>query len=87
MGIITAKQLKIKTGEVIRRVKSGEHLTITYRGKPVGIILPSEERKKDETEKLRPYDEAWKGIEESLAKIEPAFKGWQEATAWVRSRH
>jgi len=87
MGVITAKQLKIKTGEVIKRVKSGERLTITYHGKPVAIILPSEERKKDDLERLRPYDDAWKEIESALAKTEPAFKGWQEATDWVRNRH
>jgi len=40
MGIITAKQLKQKTGEIIKKVKSGERLTVTYRGKPVAIIAP-----------------------------------------------
>ena len=40
MSIITAKQLKQKTGEVIRKVRSGERLTITYRGKPVAVIAP-----------------------------------------------
>jgi len=87
MGFITAKQLKQKTGEVIKRVKSGERLTITYRGKPVAIISPSVERDENTMERLSPFDKAWKGIEASLEKSEPAFKGWQEATEWVRSRH
>ena len=30
MGTITAKQLKQNAGEIIKRVKSGEHLTLTY---------------------------------------------------------
>jgi len=41
MGTITAKQLKQKTGEVIRRIKSGERLTLTYRGKPLAVIEPA----------------------------------------------
>jgi prevent-host-death family protein len=87
MGIITAKQLKQKTGEVIKRVKSGEHLTITYRGKPMAIITPVESNEKKYSDILSPFDEAWKSIEETLEKTRPAFKGWQEATKWVRSKN
>jgi prevent-host-death family protein len=87
MGTITAKQLKQKTGEVIKRVKSGERLTVTYRGKPVAIIAPSTEGEKESLRGLRTFDEAWKDIEESLKKAEPAFKGWREATRWVRKRN
>ena len=46
MGIITAKQLKQKTGEVIKKVRSGERLTVTYRGKPVAVIVPSTQKEK-----------------------------------------
>ncbi|MDP3027979.1 MAG: hypothetical protein Q8O04_00470 [Deltaproteobacteria bacterium] len=49
------------------------------------IAPPTVEEKKTFGE-LRPYDEAWKDIEETLQKTKPAFKGWREATAWVRSR-
>ncbi len=41
MGTITAKQLKQKTGEVIKRIKSGERLTLTYRGKLLAVIEPT----------------------------------------------
>ncbi len=87
MGVITAKQLKQKTGEIIKRVKSGERLTLTYRGKPVAIIVPSTEKEKKVLEGSSSFDEAWKGIEESLEKTKPAFKGWKEATDWVRNRN
>jgi len=86
MRTITAKQLKQKTGEVIKRVKSGEWLTLTYRGKPVAIIAPSTEKEKKILEGLRSFDEAWKDIEDALERTEPAFKGWQEATRWVRNK-
>ena len=44
MGTITAKQLKQKTGEVIKRIKSGERLTLTYRGKPLAVIEPAKDK-------------------------------------------
>ena len=86
MRTITAKQLKQKTGEVIKRVKSGEWLTLTYRGKPVAIIAPSTEKEKKILEGLRSFDEAWNDIEDALERTKPAFKGWQEATRWVRNK-
>ena len=45
MSIVTAKQLKQKTGEIIKRVRSGERLTVTYRGKAVAVIAPPEGKK------------------------------------------
>ncbi|MFZ5994597.1 MAG: type II toxin-antitoxin system Phd/YefM family antitoxin [Thermodesulfobacteriota bacterium] len=86
MNTITAKQLKQKTGEVIKKIKLGGRLTITYRGKPVATITPVTTEEKKDVEELRPYGEAWKDIEETLQKTKPAFKGWREATAWVRNR-
>lgn len=86
MQVVTAKQLKQRTGEVIRKVRSGERLTVTYRGKPVAIIVPSTKERKKAGEKLRSFSKAWKDIEETLRKTKPAFKGWREATEWVRKR-
>ena len=86
MGTITAKQLKQRTGEVIKKVKLGERLTVTYRGKPVAVIAPPTTEERKNFEELRPYDEAWKSIEEALQNTEPAFNGWREATEWIRNR-
>ena len=86
MGTVTAKQLKQKTGEMIKRVKSGEHLTITYRGKPVAVLSPAEDEKTRALDKLRSFDEAWADIESTLGKKEPGFKSWKEATEWARNR-
>jgi prevent-host-death family protein len=86
MGTVTAKQLKQRTGEVIRRVKSGERLTVTYRGKPVAIISPSTTGETKTLKELRSIDEAWADIEKTLGKTKPGFKGWKEATEWARNR-
>jgi prevent-host-death family protein len=84
MGTITAKDLKQKTGEAIKRVKAGERLILTYRGRPVAVIEPTSEKQLRASGKLRPFDEAWRDIEDTLAKTKPPFDGWQEATRWVR---
>jgi|GEM_PF-491832 len=86
MGIITAKQLKQKTGEIIKKVKSGERLTVTYRGKPVAIIAPPTMEETETLKGLRTFDEAWRDIEATLDKKKPKFKGWREATEWIRNR-
>ena len=86
MGIITAKQLKQKTGEIIKKVRSGERLTVTHRGKPVAIIAPPTMEETETLKGLRTFDEAWRDIEETLRKTEREFKGWREATEWVRNR-
>jgi prevent-host-death family protein len=86
MGTVTAKQLKQRTGEVIRRVRSGERLTVTYRGKPVAIISPSTTGENKTLKELRSIDEAWADIEKTLGKTKPGFKGWKEATEWARNR-
>ena len=81
---ITAKQLKQKTGEVIKRIRAGEKLTLTYRGKAIAIIQPTPENSREINP--RPFDEAWKDIEETLSTSEPRFSNWKEATAWIRNR-
>ena len=80
MAHITAKQLKQNTGQIIKRVRAGEKLTITYRGKPVAIISPATTQGHRLPEKLRPFSEAWKDIVETLRRSEARFKGWKEAT-------
>jgi len=82
---VTARELKNKTGEIIRKAREGEEFLITVRGKPAAAILPAEylERK---TANLRPPEEAWKDIEETLKKSSSKFETWREAIAWARKR-
>ena len=86
MGTITAKQLKQKTGEVIRRIKSGERLTLTYRGKPLAIIEPTTKKDITERNEVNESVKAWEKIESALNSTNPEFKSWREATGWVRNR-
>ena len=86
MGTVTAKQLKQKTGEVIRRIKSGERLTLTYRGKPLAVIQPTTEKELKGLNKAHESVKAWERIESALSRTKPEFKNWREATRWVRNR-
>jgi len=48
MGTVTAKQLKNRTGEVLRRVGSGETVTVTLRGVRVAQFVPVSKRARAE---------------------------------------
>lgn len=87
MGTITAKQLKQNTGDVIKRIKSGERLTLTYRGKPLAVIEPAWETESNVVNKVNEATKAWDRIESTLRRSKPEFKNWQEATRWVRNRN
>jgi prevent-host-death family protein len=62
MGTITAKQLKQKTGEVIKRIKSGERLILTYRGKPLAVIEPAFDKTKKAVDQVKEFQKAWESI-------------------------
>ncbi|MFC1581092.1 type II toxin-antitoxin system Phd/YefM family antitoxin [Thermodesulfobacteriota bacterium] len=86
MGTVTAKHLKQKTGEIIKRVKSGESLTITHWGKPVAIMRPPTDNENEVSHKLSSFDEAWSDIEKTLKKTKPEFTDWKEASKWARNK-
>ena len=86
MGTITAKQLKQKTGEVIKRIKSGERLILTYRGKPLAVIEPTLDKTKKAADRVKEFQKAWENIESTLDQTTPEFKDWREATGWIRKR-
>ena len=86
MGTITAKQLKQKTGDVIKRIKSGERLTLTYRGKPLAVIEPATDNGIKKLNRVSDSVKAWERIESTLSSTKTEFKNWREATDWVRNR-
>ena len=86
MGTITAKQLKQKTGEVIRRIKSGERLTLTYRGKHLAVIEPTTQNDIKELNRVNESEKAWEKIGSTLNSTNSEFKNWREATERVRNR-
>ena len=87
MGTITAKQLKQKTGEVIKRIKSGERLTLTYRGKPLAVIEPTTDKDIKKLNRVSDSVNAWDSIESTLDSTSPEFNNWREAIGWVRDRN
>lgn len=85
MKAMTARDLKNSTGEVVRSLKRGESILLTFRGKPLGRIAPLGAHERD-LPAVRPYDEAWAEIEEQLQRSRPRFATWQEAEDHGRGR-
>jgi prevent-host-death family protein len=81
MQTVGARDLKQHTGDVIARVRGGERLLLTVRGRPVAVIVPIDQQALDaaisrEVQKVE--DEGW------LAVAENAFAFWdnQDDAIW-----
>ena len=85
MKPMTARDLKNSTGEVVRTLRRGESILLTFRGKPLGTIVPLLARDQ-ETSLIRPYEEAWAEIEAQLKRSKPRFASWEEAEDESRGR-
>lgn len=82
---VSAKELKNETGKVLRWINAGQRVVITMRKKPFAVLSPF---RVDEVTKveLRPFEEAWKDIEQTLEGSSPAFSSLTEAMRWTRKR-
>ena len=85
MKSVSAKELKNRTGEVLKLVEGGEKVLITMRRKPFAVLSPVKEGER-ETANLRPYEEAWEDIQKTLQETEPEFGSVAEAMKWTRRR-
>lgn len=85
MKAVTARELKNRTGEVMRALRRGETLLLTFRGKPVATIVPCGDDRA-QTFEIRRYEEAWEEIEETLRTSAPRFASWREAEDATRGR-
>ncbi len=85
MKPMTARELKNSTGAVVRALRKGESILLTFRGKPLGTIAPLRDHD-PEASLVRPYEEAWADIEAQLRGSAPRFATWQEAEAESRGR-
>src|SRR6266511_4793960 len=73
MNTVGARDLKQHTGEVIARVRSGERLLLTVRGRPVAVIAPIDQQALEAAisrEAQKVEDGGW------LAAAEDAFTFW-----------
>lgn len=85
MKVITAKELKNRTGEALRWVREGEKVMVTVHGKPRAVLSPAGELAVP-GENMKDFDQAWREIEKSLGRSKPRFKSWREAVDWSRGR-
>ncbi len=85
MKPVTARELKNRTGEVVRTLRRGESMLLTFRGKPLGTIEPLRPER-GEVSSIPPYDEAWAEIEAQLKRSKPRFESWKEAEHHSRGR-
>ena len=86
MHFTTAKELRIKTGEILKRISRGERYIVTYRGKPIAIMLPFDDKRVAEEIVPRSYEKAWKDIEKALLSSPARQQSWQEAIEESRRR-
>ena len=67
-----------RIGAVVRTLRRGESILLTFRGKPLGTIEPIRTDAKSLPSFLS-YEEAWADIENQLRRSKPAFDSWREA--------
>lgn len=85
MKPMTARELKNSTGEVVRTLRRGESILLTFRGKALGTIEPLRPEDGD-IPPIPPYEEAWAEIEAELRRSKPHFPSWKEAENDSRGR-
>ena len=78
MKPMSARDIKNSTGEVIRTLRRGESILLTFRGKPLGTIEPLRPHTRG-VPAIQPYEEAWTDIETELKRSTPRFASWQDA--------
>ena len=87
MQFATSKELSHKTGKIINNIQRGERYVITYRGKPMAVMLKYKNNDGLLGDlSLRNYEEAWEDIEKQLNETSPKFPTWEEAVAKSRER-
>jgi prevent-host-death family protein len=81
----TSKELRLRTRDIINSVKKGDRYIVTYRGKPVALVLPfSDQQVSELTPRL--YEDAWADIEKTINESEAAYSNWDEAISESRRR-
>ena len=81
----TSKELRLRTGDIINSVKKGDRYIVTYRGKPVALVLPfSDQQVSELTPRL--YEDAWADIEKTINESEAAYSNWDDAISESRRR-
>jgi prevent-host-death family protein len=82
---MSARELKNATGTVVRTVRRGGRILLTFRGKPVATIEPVRDHGEPATV-IPPFEEAWAAIESELKGSKPRFASWRDAEDASRGR-
>jgi len=85
MTAMTARELKNSTGKVVRALRRGESILLTFRGKALGTIQPLRPEGED-VPLARPFEESWAEIEAQLNRSRPRFPSWRDAEDHSRGR-
>jgi prevent-host-death family protein len=86
---IGVRELKNRATEIIRHVReSRAEYVVTYRGRPVAVLLPLEEGWLDEetaraAEAVTPSDEVWAELEALRQEIDRSWKSEKSAVELV----
>jgi prevent-host-death family protein len=86
MQSVTSKDLKNRTGEILRMVRAGARVVITDRGRPVAIISPVSLDASGREPRGNSNPDPWAEIEEALAAGSPEHADWREALRRTRRR-
>lgn len=79
MTVVTAKELKNRTGQVLRRVQRGEEVVVTVRGVPVARFVPLKRGAKVLDQKRQAQ---LKAIEECMGK----YRGLGSVEDYLREK-
>lgn len=81
MSEIGVRELKARASEIIRAVRDRQaRYLVTYRGKPVGVLLPLSDVERDELGLEERREAVWK---ELVALGQKIGEGWQSEMTGV----
>ena len=89
MDSVGVRELRDRLSEYLRRVKAGERLVVTERGRPVALLSPPADTPADRRLEAMLRDGAgrWQGGKPRGAARPPRIKGPSIAQAVVEDRH
>ncbi|MBI4588219.1 MAG: type II toxin-antitoxin system prevent-host-death family antitoxin [Candidatus Rokubacteria bacterium] len=88
MAAVGIRELKNRLSQYLKRVRAGERLVVTERGKPVAIITPPSVTRADRRIEamLREGIVRWEGGKPHGARRPPRIKGPSVARAVIEDR-
>ena len=83
MKYVTTKELRLRTRRLLREAQAGEQIAVTFRGKPLALLVPFDE---GGGLPVRPYKDAWVEIEATLRNTRAAYRTPERAIKATRRR-